>query len=149
MVKLSDPQFHDDDAARLHFEEMRWGGSVACPHCGVIGEATETSRRGRYRCNAKGCRKDFSVTTGTVMESSHIRLSHWAWTFYQMCASKKGVSAHQVHRSLGITYRSAWFLCHRVRLAMTTGGLDMPPMGGEGQIVEADETYFGKVANGA
>lgn len=142
-MKLSDPQFHDDEAARLHFEALRWNGTPVCGKCGVVGQAKETARAGRYRCNA--CRKDFTVTTGTVMESSHIGLSKWAWTFYMMAASKKGISAHQVHRSIGVTYRSAWFMCHRVRLAMATGGVDMPPMGGEGQIVEADETYYGRV----
>ncbi len=142
MTKLFDPQFHDDEAARAHFEALRWNGTPSCGRCGVVGEAKETSRPGRYRCNA--CRKDFTVTTGTVMESSHIGLSKWAWTFYQMAASKKGISAHQVHRTLGITYRSAWFLCHRVREAMKVGGVELPPMGGAGKIVEADETYFGR-----
>jgi transposase-like protein len=88
------------------------------------------------------CRKDFSVTTKTVMESSHIKLHIWLQAYSLMTASKKGFSAHQIHRSLKITYKSAWFLCHRIRESMRTGGL--APMGGPGQIVEADETYYGK-----
>jgi transposase-like protein len=144
-MNLNAPHFHNDEAARKHFEAQRWpGGERVCPHCGTVGAEYATKREGRYRCGSKECRKDFSVTTGTVMEASHVRLSQWAWTFYQMCASKKGVSAHQVHRTLGITYRSAWFLCHRVREAMKAGGLSAP-MGGAGGVVEADETYYGRI----
>jgi hypothetical protein len=96
-----------------------------------------------WRCHSKDCRKDFSVTTKTVMESSHIKLHIWLQAFALMTASKKGISAHQLHRSLKITYKSAWFLCHRIREAMRTGGL--APMGGEGSVIEADETYYGPI----
>ncbi len=98
---------------------------------------------GWYRCAEKECRKDFTVTTGTVMERSHIPLNKWLMAFYLMNASKKGVSAHQLHRALGLDYKSAWFMCHRIREAMRSG--DLGPLGGEGKIVEADETYYGPV----
>ena len=94
---------------------------------------------------SKECRKDFSVTTKSVMESSHIKLNVWLQAFFLMASSKKGMSSHQLHRALGITYKSAWFLTHRIREAMRAGGL-VPPLGGEGKVVEADETYFGPVA---
>ena len=109
----------------------------------------ETKRRQKsgaivYRCGEPECRKDFTVTTKSVMEFSHIALHKWLQGFYQMSASKKGVSAHQLHRSLSITYKAAWFMTHRIREAMRAGGL-VTPMGGEGKIVEADETYYGRV----
>lgn len=137
------PHFQSADKAREYLERLRWAGDPACPHCGTIGGHYATKRAGVWRCHSPECRKDFSVTTKTVMESSHIKLNVWLQAFALMTASKKGISAHQLHRSLGITYKSAWFLCHRIREAMRNGGL-LPPMGGEGKIVEADETYFGK-----
>lgn len=137
------PHFQDHDKAREYLEALRWTGEPVCAHCGTVGGHYATKKAGVWRCHSKGCRKDFSVTTKTVMESSHIKLNIWLQAFALITASKKGMSAHQVHRSLKITYKSAWFLCHRVREAMRTGGL-LPPMGGEGKIVEADETYFGK-----
>jgi transposase-like protein len=124
-------------------EALRWPDGVVCPHCGSIGRAYARSRPGLYRCAEKECRKDFTVTTKSVMESSHIPLRLWAQTFTLLCSSKKGMSAHQVHRTLKITYKSAWFLCHRIREAMRTGGLGS--LGGKGKIVEADETYYGPV----
>lgn len=137
------PHFQDANKAREYLERLRWSGEPVCPHCGTTGEHYATKKPGVWRCHSKECRKDFSVTTKTVMESSHIKLHVWLQAFALMTASKKGISAHQLHRSLGITYKSAWFLCHRIREAMRNGGL-LPPMGGEGKIVEADETYFGK-----
>jgi transposase-like protein len=136
------PHFQNDKAARKFVEKIRWPDGTVCPHCGSIGHAYETSREGVYRCAEKECRKDFSVTTGTVMESSHIGLHKWLMGFYLMSASKKGMSAHQLHRALGVTYKTAWFMAHRIREAMRAGGLT--PMGGAGKIVEADETYYGK-----
>ena len=107
----------------------------------------QKSKPGWYRCAEKECRKDFTVTTGTVMERSHIKLNKWLMGFFLMASSKKGISAHQLSRSLGLDYKSAWFMCHRIREAMAgeafTGGSG--PLGGEGKIVEADETYFGNV----
>jgi hypothetical protein len=137
------PHFQDHDEARKYLEALRWAGEPVCAHCGTVGGHYATKKAGVWRCSAKGCRKDFSVTTKTVMESSHIKLHIWLQAFALMTASKKGISAHQLYRSLNVTYKSAWFLCHRIREAMRTGGL--APMGGEGKIVEADETYFGNI----
>ena len=115
-----------------------------CPHCGVVNHAyRNTTRPGVWRCAEPECRKDFTVTMRTVMERSKIPLHKWLLGFHLFTASKKGFSAHQLHRTLGVTYRSAWFMAHRIREAMATGGL-APPMGGGGKVVEADETYFGK-----
>lgn len=139
------PHFQNHDEARKYLEALRWGGEPVCPHCGTVGKHyANKSRPGVWRCHEPSCRKDFSVTTKTVMESSHIKLHIWLQAFSLITASKKGMSAHQLHRSLKITYKSAWFLCHRIREAMRTGGL-ATPMGGEGQVVEADETYFGDI----
>src|SRR5665213_296477 len=143
MTTFNEPQHQTEEAARAWFERLRWPGGVVCPHCGTLGRAYARSRPGLYRCAEKECRKDFTVTTKSVMESSHIPLRLWAQGFTLLCSSKKGMSAHQVHRTLKITYKSAWFLCHRIREAMRSGGLEM--MGGGGKIVEADETYFGDV----
>jgi len=143
MTTFNEPQHQTEEAARAWFERLRWPGGVVCPHCGTLGRAYARSRPGLYRCAEKECRKDFTVTTKSVMESSHIPLRLWAQAFTLLCSSKKGMSAHQVHRTLKITYKSAWFLCHRIREAMRSGGLEM--MGVGGKIVEADETYFGDV----
>jgi transposase-like protein len=143
MNTFAEPYFHNEEAARAMLEGIRWPNGLVCAHCGAIGGAYNTGRPGRYRCGSKECRKDFSIITGTVMESSHIKLTKWLMGFYMMSASKKGVSAHQFHRALGVTYKSAWFMAHRIRHAMSVGGLTAP-IGGEGKIVEADETYFGK-----
>lgn len=140
------PHFQDQDEARKYLEALRWGGEPVCPHCGTINKFYATKKPGVYRCASKECRKDFSVTTKSVMESSHIKLHIWLQAFALITASKKGMSAHQLHRSLKVTYKTAWFLAMRIREAMREGGL-LPPLGGEGQIVEADETYFGKVEN--
>jgi transposase-like protein len=139
---LSAPHFRNDEAARTYLESVLWPSGPVCPHCGVINHAYETKRPGLFRCAEKVCRKDFTVTTKTVMERSHIALHKWLRGFYLMASSKKGMSAHQVHRSLGITYRSAWFMWHRIREAMRSGGL--APMGGTGGVVEIDETFIGR-----
>jgi transposase-like protein len=140
------PHFQSPETAREWLEKTRWPEGPVCPHCGTVGRAYTTKRLGTYRCAEKECRKDFSVTTGTVMERSHIKLNKWLMGFYLMASSKKGISAHQLSRSLGLDYKSAWFMCHRIREAMRPD--DLPgtdPLGGAGQIVEADETYFGQV----
>jgi transposase-like protein len=139
---FSAPQFHDDGEARKFLEAVLWPDGPICPHCGVVNHAYMTKRPGVYRCAEKECRKDFTVTMKTVMERSKIALHKWLQAFHLMCSSKKGVSAHQLHRELDITYEAAWFMAHRVREAMRAGGL--APLGGNGNIVEADETYYGK-----
>ncbi len=142
---LTAPHFQTPEAAREWLEKTRWPSGPVCSHCGTISHAyAVTGRAGLYRCAEKECRKDFSVTTGTVMERSHIALNKWLMAFYLLNSSKKGISAHQLHRSLNLDYKSAWFMCHRIREAMRDGGL-MGPLGGGGKIVEADETYFGQV----
>jgi transposase-like protein len=138
------PHFHDEDAARIWFEAARWPTGPICPHC-KSAKYYATKKTGRYRCSNKDCRKDFTVMTGSVMERSHAKLTQWAAAFHLGASSKKGFSAHQLHRELGCQYNTAWFLHHRVMEAMRRGGLDLPPMGGEGKVVEADETYYGNV----
>jgi transposase-like protein len=159
----NNPIFHDEDAAREHLERVLWPDGVTCPHCGVVrdgitavntttarkskkplapGKKHRPARKGLYYCNA--CGEQFTVRVGTVMESSHIPLHKWLYGFHMMCSSKKGVSAHQLHRNLGLTYKSAWFMEHRIRESMRAGGL-APPMGGEGRVVEADETFIGNL----
>ncbi|QWG15781.1 IS1595 family transposase [Bradyrhizobium sediminis] len=142
MSKFSAPHFQTVEAAREYLEALRWGAERVCPHCGTVYASFATKKPGVYRCQSKGCRKDFSVTTKSVMESSHIKLNVWLQAFFLMASSKKGMSSHQLHRALGITYKSAWFLTHRIREAMRAGGL-LAPMGSGGAQVEADETYFG------
>jgi transposase-like protein len=140
---FSAPHFRDDNEARKALEGILWPDGPVCPHCGVINHAYATKRPGVYRCAEKECRKDFTVTMKTVMERSKIALHKWLQAFHLMCSSKKGVSAHQLHRTLDITYEAAWFMAHRIREAMRAGGL--APLGGGGKIVEADETYYGNV----
>ena len=138
------PHFHDETAARVWFEAARWPEGPICPHC-ESAKHYATKKAGRYRCGNKDCRKDFTVMTGSVMERSHAKLAQWAAAFHLGASSKKGFSAHQLHRELGCQYNTAWFLHHRVMEAMRRGGLNLSPMGGEGKVVEADETYYGNV----
>lgn len=147
---LKNPIFQDETAAREWLEARIWPTGRVCPHCGNADQVKSTKldgevhRAGLYQCNEPECRQQFTVTVNTVFERSKIPLTKWLAALFLMTASKKGVSAHQVHRMLGISYKSTWFLMHRLREAMREGGFDLPPMGGEGKIVEADETYFGK-----
>jgi transposase-like protein len=138
---FSAPHFRDDKEARKVLEGILWPSGPVCCHCGVIGHAYPTKREGMYRCAEAACRKDFTVTMRTVMERSKIALHKWLQAFALMTASKKGISAHQLHRTLDIGYEAAWFMAHRIREAMRDGGLS--PLGGGGKIVEADETYYG------
>src|SRR5688572_27450319 len=117
--------FSDPDAAREHLEHLRWANGVVCPHCGVKDQATKLqpkegskrpARKGVWKC--KACRKQFTITVGTIFEASHIPLNKWLHALHLMNSSKKGISAHQIHRMLGITYEAAWFMCHRIRYAM-------------------------------
>jgi transposase-like protein len=140
---FSAPHFRDDEAARKFLAGILWPDGPICPHCGAIGRAYETKRSGVYRCAEKECHKDFTVTMKTVMERSHIALHSWLVAFHLMTSSKKGASAHQLHRTLDITYRSAWFMEHRIREAMRAGGL-AAPIGGGGSTVDADETFIGR-----
>lgn len=143
MTNLHNPIYKDDNKARKHLESIRWPNGPICPHCGVIDNAAElkgkSTRPGVYKC--RDCRKPFSVTVGTVFERSHISLSKWLLAVHLMSASKKGMSAHQLHRMMGVTYKTAWFMAHRIREAMRP--INPTPMGGEGKVVEADETYVG------
>jgi transposase-like protein len=136
------PHFQSPESAREWLEQLRWPEGPICSHCGTVNHAYKTKKLGWFRCAEKECRKDFTVTTGTVMERSHIALNKWLMAFYLLNASKKGMSAHQLHRALNLDYKSAWFMCHRIREAMRSGALG--PLGGEGKVVEADETYYGK-----
>lgn len=139
---LENPIFKDATKARAYLEKLLWADGRACGYCGAVDESTELpSRPGFYQCNA--CRKQFTVMVGTVFERSHIPLNKWLLASFLLCASKKGVSAHQMHRMLGITYKSAWFMMHRLREAMKPSGKPSP-LGGDGMVVEADETYLGK-----
>jgi transposase-like protein len=140
---LENPIFQDKTKARIWLENLLWADSRPCGYCGVVDENTPiSSRPGYYQCNA--CRKQFTVTVGTVFERSHIPLNKWLMAAFLLCASKKGISAHQMHRMLGITYKSAWFMCHRLREAMKPG--KTTPFGSGGGAVEVDETYFGRKA---
>ncbi len=146
MNTFTEPFFQDETAARAMIEGIRWPNGPVCPHCSEAGRRYATKKEGRYRCGNPDCRKDYTVTNGTVMESSHIPLTQWLMAFYLLSSSKKRISSLQLQRALGCTYKSAWFLSHRIREAMKVGGL-VSPMGGAGQIVEADETYHGKKAS--
>jgi transposase-like protein len=141
MTAYTEARFCNNEAAREYLERTLWPDGTVCPHCGVVAHSYPTKRAGVYRCAEAACRKDFTVTMRTVMERSKIALHKWVLAFALYTASKKGFSAHQLHRTLGVTYRSAWFMAHRIRESMRDGGLE--PMGGEGKIVEADETYYG------
>jgi transposase-like protein len=141
--------YTDDKAARAHLERLNWPNGPVCPHCGTVNEATKlkgkSTRPGVYKC--RPCQKPFSVTVGTVFERSKIALNTWVHAVEIYTASKKGFSAHQLHRTLGVTYKTAWFMAHRIREAMTETKGPANPIGGEGKIVEADETYFGENAD--
>ena len=172
MSILSKTYFHVEKEAFAHLESIVWpDGKPVCPHCGVIDNAGKLEnvvprrkvkdaegnhkvdengelmwkyspeRHGLYKCREKVCRKQFTVRVGTVFESSHVPLHKWLQAAYLMMSSKKGISSKQLERILEVTYKTAWFMSHRLREAMTRGS--MPPMGGEGSVIEADETYIG------
>jgi transposase-like protein len=137
--------YTDENAAREHLESLNWPDGPICPHCGTVNEATKlagkSTRPGVYKC--RPCQKPFSVTVGTVFERSKIKLNVWVHAVDLYTASKKGFSAHQLHRTLGVTYKTAWFMAHRIREAMRDS--NPPPMGGSGKVVEVDETYIGRL----
>jgi len=144
---ISDQHFHDERAAYAYVEARIWPNGPICPHCGNADERRmrlmegKSTRIGVRQCNE--CRKPFTVKVGTVFESSHVSLRLWLQAIHLLCSSKKGMSSNQLHRVLGVTLKTAWFMSHRIREAMRTGGL--APLGGEGGIVEADETFIGRV----
>ncbi len=144
MSDYSNPIFHDEAKAREWLERRLWPEGPICPHCGVIDQATamkgDAHREGLWNCRA--CRKQFSVTVGTLYERSHVPLNKWLGATYLMMASKKGMSALQISRMIGVTYKTAWFMCHRIRESLRGNDGDAP-LGGEGKTVEADETFVG------
>jgi transposase-like protein len=147
MTALNAPEFTNEEAAIAHIEASRWPDGVCCPHCGSVNvhRMEGKTQAGYFLCN--DCRDKFTCRTGTVMERSHIPLHKWLLAIHLLNSSKKGMSAHQLHRMLNITYKSAWFLAHRIREAMT----DKKPsgMGGVGHQVQADETYYGNTSKRA
>lgn len=157
MSVLNRPYFHDEAAAFAHVEAILWPQGPVCPKCGsmekhytLAGVRTKASkknpegieRHGLYKCS--DCRAQFTVRMGTIFEESHLPLHKWLQAIHLLCSSKKGISSHQLHRVLECTYKTAWFLSHRIREAMRSGEL-APPMGGEGKTVEIDATYFGSL----
>ncbi len=143
---ITDAIYHDANKAREHLEALHWPNGPVCPHCGncdaarITKLAGKSTRPGVHKC--KGCAKPFTVTVGTIFEDSKIPLNKWLLAFRLLSGGKKGMSAHELHRALGITYKSAWFLCHRIREAMD-GADGNGPLGGPNEVVEADETYVG------
>lgn len=142
---FSAPQFNDEAAAYAYVEARLWKQGRVCPHCGVVGRSAplkgKSNRIGLYKCYA--CRKPFTVKVGTIFEDSHIAMRDWLAAIHLICSSKKGISSNQLHRTLGITLKSAWFLSHRIREAMARSD-GLPPIGGEGKVIEADEFYVGR-----
>ncbi len=145
MSVLSKPHFHSEEAAFHHLEKLLWPNGPVCHHCGSMGKHYNLwkTRTGRWKC--QDCRRQFRVTVGTVFECAKIPLNKMLQAVYLLCSSKKGISSHQLHRILGVTYKTAWFLTHRIREAMRDGSL-APMGGGDGVngIVEADETFIGR-----
>lgn len=140
---LTNPIFQDANKARQWLEAHLWPKGPVCPRCKAVGNATGMETRpGLYQCNESGCRCQFTVTVGTLFERSHIPLNKWLMVAFLMCASKKGISAHQCHRMIGVSYKSTWFMMHRLREAMREVAFT-GPLGGENKVVEADETYIG------
>lgn len=143
---LSAPHFHNDEAAFEYVEARLWPKGPTCPFCGAFGDKIgrlkgKTTRAGLRKCYQ--CRKPFTVRIGTVFESSHVALRVWLQAIYLLNSSKKGISTRQLQRTLGVGMKTAWFLGHRIREAMSDGGATLPPMGGNGGAVEVDETYIG------
>jgi len=140
---LSAPHFHNEEAAYAYVEARIWPEGPVCPHCGGVEKigklAGKSTRIGTYKCYQ--CRKPFTVKIGTIFEASHVPLNVWLQAMYLIAGSKKGISSNQLHRTLGVTLKTAWFMAHRIREAMRGG--DLAPFGSGGGIVEADETFIG------
>lgn len=145
MLSITNPIFQDAEKAREYLEAQRWPEGPVCPHCGAKHQGTQlqgkSTRPGVYKC--KGCEKPYSVTVGTVFERSKIPLNKWLAATWLITSSKKGISALQIQRMLGVTYKTAWFMCHRIRTAMTPEKGSSGPLGGEGKIIESDEVFLG------
>jgi transposase-like protein len=157
-MNVFNPRYQNEDAAREHLETLHWPNGPFCPHCGSLSAKRLPPQRGRktkahpegairkgvVQCN--DCRQQYTVTVGTVFESSKVPLHKWLYVNHMLCSAKKGISAHQIGRTIGVSYKTAWFMMHRIREAMKdthTG-----PMGGYGETIEADETYVGgKISN--
>jgi transposase-like protein len=141
---LNQPQFQDEEAAYAYVEKAVWPKGPVCPHCGGVERigkmGGKSTRIGSYKCY--DCRQPFTVKIGTIFESSHIPMRLWLQAIFLIASSKKGISSNQLHRTLGITLKSAWFMSHRIREAMKSGGLE--PFGGHGGDVEVDETFIGR-----
>jgi len=144
MSILSRPEFHNEEAAYAYVEARVWANGRACPHCGVVDKSGKlggkSTRVGVYKCYA--CRKPFTVKIGTIFEASHVPMNLWLQAIYLMCASKKGISSNQLHRTLGVTLKTAWFMSHRIREAMRDDTLGT--FGSGGGVVEVDETFIGR-----
>ncbi len=140
--------YTDEGAARKHLEKLRWPEGPFCPHCGnadpkrIYKLNGKSTREGVYKC--RECEKPFSVTVGTVFESSHVPLHKWVYAAHLLTASKKGISSHQLMRMLGVSYKTAWFVSHRIREGMRPVGA-LSPIGGEGEILEIDETFAARL----
>lgn len=145
MSLLSQKHLYDEQAAYDWVEAQVWPNGATCPKCGererVSKMGGKSTRIGAYKCYK--CRKPFTVKVGTIFEDSKVKMHFWLQAFYLICGSKKGISSNQLHRTLGVTLKTAWFMSHRIREALRVGSL-APPMGGAGEVVEVDETYIGK-----
>jgi len=146
MSNLSAPHFHNEEAAYAYVEKRLWPEGPVCPHCGGVERISKmqgkSTRVGAYKCYQ--CRKPFTVKIGTIFEDSKVPMRLWLQAMYLIAGSKKGISSNQLHRILGVTLKTAWFMSHRIREAMRSG--DLAPMGGNGTPVEVDETYIGRKA---
>src|SRR3954447_24517111 len=144
MSVLSEPQYHSEESAYAFVEANVWPNGRVCPHCGVFDRSGllkgKSTRIGLYKCYA--CRKPFTVKVGTIFEASHVKLHVWLQAMFLLCSSKKGISSNQLHRTLGVTLKTAWFMSHRIREAMRSG--DLSPFGSDGGVVECDETFIGR-----
>src|SRR5437773_1121038 len=145
-MNLNDIGAMTEAEARERIEAIRWPDGPVCPHCGEVNNSTKlggkSAERGLWKCKAKPCRKLFTAFKGSIFEDSHLTCKQWLTAYRLMCSSKKGVSAHQLHRELGCTYKTAWYLAHRIRWAMRQEPF-AELLGGDGKTVECDETYVG------
>ncbi len=141
---LSAKHFRDERAAYAFVEARVWANGRVCPHCGVVDNSTalkgKSTRPGIYKCKEKACRKPFTVKVGTVFEASNVKLHIWLQAMHLLCSSKKGISSNQLHRTLGVSLKTAWFMSHRIREAMRDG--ELAPFGAGGSHVEVDETFL-------